>query len=91
MLVPAQVVDQVCQGVVGRVPRKTDHSAGHSVKVLLQESVEFIEQLFKKPFFVNFSLKAHIVFSSDRHLVAVVEAGEDDDFGVHHRSREVWT
>ena len=23
--------------------------------------------------------------------VAVVETGEDDDFGVHHRSREVWT
>ena len=34
MLVPAQVVDQVCQGVVGRVPRKADHSAGHSVKTL---------------------------------------------------------
>ena len=34
MLVPAQVVDQVCQGVVGRVPRKADHSAGHSVKAL---------------------------------------------------------
>ena len=34
LLVPAQVVDQVCQGVVGCVPRKTDHSAGHSVKAL---------------------------------------------------------
>ena len=34
MLVPAQVVDQVCQGVVGRVPRKADHTAGHSVKAL---------------------------------------------------------
>ena len=30
LFVTAQVVDQVCQGVVGRVPRKTDHTAGHS-------------------------------------------------------------
>ena len=32
LLVLAQGVDQVCQGVVGRIPRKADHSAGHSVK-----------------------------------------------------------
>ena len=38
MLVPAQVVDQVCRGVVGRVPRKADHSAGHSVKALFHVS-----------------------------------------------------
>ena len=38
MLVPAQVVDQICQGVVGRVPRKTDHTAGHSVKALFHEA-----------------------------------------------------
>ncbi len=34
LLVAAQVVDQVCQGVVDCVPRKTDHKDGHPVKKL---------------------------------------------------------
>lgn len=31
LLIPAQGVDPVCQGVEGCVPRKPDHTAGHSV------------------------------------------------------------
>ena len=37
LFVPAQVVDKVRQGIEGCVPRKTNHSAVHSVKALFHE------------------------------------------------------
>ena len=73
MLVTKQVVDQVSQGVVGRIPRKADHL--HDQVVLLQESVEFIEQLLKKTFLCQFLLECPYHFLVG-HLVAAGKSEE---------------